>query len=345
MMMKMIHFPLLSLFTLLSLLPERTTPLENISISIPPPPQTATSALLFPTNTTYKALPYFPLIFGLTNTPVSWPLHTILLILLTPLGKNTSDPTGRGEEIPPFPDASGGWEFPFTYGTPPPADSDSFVYHAFPLMLRNYSAGRYRLTWEFAFLYDCFADRDKVEDHWWDWGIGRAVEFTIVADDTSEIGEAAHDVDESIANWDCTDLEVGDREEDSEFAAAFEVLGWNTIDPRSGFENYTYCPILKNNMNAGKDATVPEPCRLSFGERDIQAIVDDARNISGCEGRTTLGEMEWDCYARDERARQKWKWGLGVVALILGVYSVLAMGKEWRGRNAEKEGAPLRHHD
>ncbi|KAL4986311.1 hypothetical protein BDW68DRAFT_178927 [Aspergillus falconensis] len=202
-------------------------------------------------------------------------------------------------------------------------------------MLRNYSAGRYRLLWEFAFLYDCFADRDKVEDHLYDWGVGRAVEFTIVADDDgSEDGEAAHDVDDSIAKWDCTDLDIGEGEEeegDSDFAAAFEVLGWKTIDPRPGFTNYTYCPILNNNRNAGKVATVPEPCRLSFGERDIQAIVDDARNISGCTGRT-LGELEWDCYARDERARRKWKWGLGVLVLVLGIYSVLAIGRKWRGR-------------
>jgi hypothetical protein len=157
--------------------------------------------------------------------------------------------------------------------------------------------------------------------------------FTIADDDYDDNGDSsAHDVDDVLRSWDCTTLEPPPgTETDSELAAAFEVLGWKTLEPEHGepFSNYTYCPIFKNNMNAGTGATVPEPCNLVFGESDIEAIVADARRISGCHGRT-LGEMEWDCYGREERMRRKWRWGGGVIVLVLGAYTVVAVGREWR---------------
>jgi hypothetical protein len=312
-------------------------------IPIPAPPQKIEADLIFPTNTTYTPLAYFPLIIGLTNTLVTWPLHAILWIILEPLDAETRNHshTGGYEEWEPFPfPADGGLNF--TVGIPP---ADPYIYHVFPAMLRGFSRGRWRVVWEFGFLHSCREGSERVDDHWWDWGIGREVFFTITDDDDGygdndngteggrrdSISEA-HDVDDVLRSWDCTTLEPPPgTETDGELAAAFEVLGWKTLEPEHGepFSNYTYCPIFKNNMNAGTGATVPEPCNLVFGESDIEAIVADARRISGCHGRT-LGEMEWDCYGREERMRRKWRWGGGVIVLVLGAYTVVAVGREWR---------------
>ncbi|KAL3491476.1 hypothetical protein BJX62DRAFT_237080 [Aspergillus germanicus] len=324
----------LSLFPFL-LLPfttftQTTLPLDPISI--PTPPQKIEADLIFPTNTTYAPLAYFPLIIGLTNTHVTWPLHTILWIILEPLDAETQNQshTGKWEEWEPFPfPADGGLNF--TVGAPP---SNPFIYHVFPGMLREYSVGRWRLSWEFGFLHSCREGSERVDDHFWEWGVMREVFFTIADndDDDNDFDLEAHDVDDVLRDWDCTSLEPPPgKETDSELSAALEVLGWKTLKPeqQEPFPNYTYCLIFRNNMNAGTGATVPEPCRLVFGESDTEAIVADARRISGCEGRT-LGEMEWNCYGREERVRRKWKWGIGVIVFILGVYTVIAVGREWR---------------
>ncbi|KAJ0418536.1 hypothetical protein BJY00DRAFT_314902 [Aspergillus carlsbadensis] len=346
----MLHLPerLVSAFLVIPPLTAASSQPTLNPISIPAPPQKIEADLIFPTNTTYAPLAYFPLIFGLTNAAVTWPLHSILLTALEPLDAETRNHshTGKYEEWEPFPfpqetDGDGDGEgedrprrggINFTIGAPP---SDPFVYHVFPEMLRGFSAGWWRLAWEFGFMHSCSETSERVYDHWWDWGMGREVFFTITDDDddgdddSDSVDSDAHDVDESLRSWDCTALEVP-PDEVSELTAAFEVLGWKTLGPEYEIlPNYTYCPIFKNDMNAGKGATVPEPCRLDFGSSDIEAIVADARRISGCDGRT-LGEMEWDCYGKEERMRRKWKWGIGVLVLVLGVYTVIAVGREWR---------------
>jgi hypothetical protein len=301
------------------------------SISIPQPQQKIEADLIFPTNTTYNSLAYFPLIIGLTNTHVTWPLHTVLWIILEPLDAETQNRshTGKWEEWEPFPfPVDGGLNF--TIGAPP---SDPFIYHVFPEMLREYSKGRWRLVWEFGFLQSCWEGSERVDDHFWEWGVMREVFFTIADNDDDDNGDSsAHDVDDVLRSWDCASLErTPGKETDSELSAAFEVLGWKTLKPEDNepFPHYTYCPIFRNNMNAGLGATIPEPCKLVFGSSDIEAIVADARSISGCDGRT-LSEMEWDCYGRDERMRRKWRWGIGVMVFVLGVYTVIAVGREWR---------------
>ncbi|KAL2814114.1 hypothetical protein BJX63DRAFT_431516 [Aspergillus granulosus] len=135
----------------------------------------AVADLIKEMNTTYKALPYFSLIFSLTNTSVIWPLHNIIIIYILPLDSVTENRshTGSDEEISHSPHASLQYS-QFTFGSPPQrssSDSDSnpdsglYIYHAFPHIPRNYSSGRWRLKWEFAFLYDCYDDRDEVVDN------------------------------------------------------------------------------------------------------------------------------------------------------------------------------------
>jgi hypothetical protein len=349
------------LLLLLTISPQLTTATQTTSDpgTIPPPPQKIEADLIFPTNTTYAPLAYFPLIIGLTNTHVTWPLHTILWMILEPLDAETQNHshTGKWEEWEPFPfpvernpdrDEDGDGDdgdnpgrnggFDFTIGLPP---SDPFIYHVFPEMLRDFSVGRWRLAWEFGFLHSCREGSERVDDHFWEWGVMREVFFTITdedddgGDDNEGGGNSSsetHDVDDVLCSWDCTSLErPPGKETDSELSAAFEVLGWKTLEPeqQEPLPNYTYCPIFRNNMNAGTGATVPEPCRLVFGSSDFEAIVADARRISGCEGQR-LREMEWDCYGREERMRRKWRWGIGVMVFVLGVYSVIAVGREWR---------------
>ncbi|KAL2834811.1 hypothetical protein BJY01DRAFT_252842 [Aspergillus pseudoustus] len=271
-------------------------------------PQIFETDLIFPQhNKTYAALANFPIVLGFQNPRASWPMHTILMVLLSDGTSDTTDGfffphamlPGRNDTDD---DLEG--RIHATNASFPPlllshegADTRYFIHAAFPVSLRRGHAstpvtGRYTLSWLNGFARSCRADGSEEPGggfFFFPGEEGGQISFTI-ADGDGPGAERIEDVlrsnGDGEAGWSGCDRVV-DTHDDDQFAVAWQIDDFVVIEPdedgdvKDDLRNalYPYCPVF--NSTSLRQMPVPRPCDLGLDEEVVEDILARANDLEG----------------------------------------------------------------
>ncbi|KAI9371431.1 hypothetical protein BJX61DRAFT_548267 [Aspergillus egyptiacus] len=240
--------------------------------------------LVFPRNDTYAPLDYFPLIWGLRGTLVSWLHGVILHWSLRQTSNPQPSPFAHGEfSIGPRGDRPTNFVPYVQFGYFP---EPMYIYD-FPVELRNFTAGHWVLEWRFGFEQNCSLVRPDEDDHYRMMPTQQLV-FRVAQDGKM------------------VDL-LEDRECRAEGEHAFAFLAVNNTG-RYG------CPIVEN--------TRPNPCALEFTEAHVGNITARARDLGNCAS-GNLTEINADCEKSAGVRVTTWTGGLLGLAILWVVGGLL----------------------
>ncbi|KAL4744270.1 hypothetical protein BDW72DRAFT_199765 [Aspergillus terricola var. indicus] len=172
---------------------------------------------LFPRNRTYAPLRYFPLVWGLQNATTAYPLGFKLYWRLSLADSAVYVAQGEGfcpEEEHMADSYSDG-----------PAPSDPVIFNEFPISLRNFSTGRWKLEWKFGFDYNCSLVDPGTPDRHYRKQPYQSVVFTIA--------KSGKSID-LLRDWDCE----AERKSDIDSAIAFDTSPPHYLEPDQN------CPVV-----------------------------------------------------------------------------------------------------
>ncbi|KAL4764483.1 uncharacterized protein BDW70DRAFT_156647 [Aspergillus foveolatus] len=176
-----------------------------------------------------------------------------------------------------------------------PAPSDPVIFNEFPISLRNFSTGRWKLEWKFGFDYNCSLVDPGTPDRHYQKQPYQSVVFTI-----AESGKLV----DLLGDWDCE----AESKSEADSAVAFETSPPHYLEPDRN------CLVV--------NSTMPDPCVLLFDVDAVENITAAARELGRCESFDgELADFPVDC--RNSAIRVSTRWTGSLILLSIGWLAVM----------------------